>query len=539
MKYIKCILPIILLLVAYEGAATNSTEPTILKGDTAQAICVKAIELDKLPAPQTPMVRHSAELCLFCNTETQEEVVVHSILPDSLTIVNQPLIDGVRLAYADHRPIVLSPDIVWLTIARGFARHIEINAESLRHMFVKFSGKKKLTLFCKEDLLKQPAEVWESYIHEFPQQIAKWTNQELIDAMTADFSTTTTASYTASQVLIMSAMKQYFDYEIRYFCGIPTIYLEGTPEDWERVVEKTEALRKYELDWWVDQLVPVLKKIVAAAEGEVDKPFWNSIYRKPNDPIHTYIGCSPVKSDRIDGWITRFYPYIEGKPTPFDSIHERDILNFPPTCGQAPMKYIGPNGRENGLHLYAGLVGLSEDSITKALRPEIAWFISKEVVLIDHAAPALDKYFREMDDHPSSYEHLYGEPEHEIFEEIVEANEEEYVPAEPAETEEVFVVVEKMPEFPGGQTELSKYLAENTHWPEGFQIDIQGRCIVQFIVEKDGSITNPTVVRSVGAEELDREAIRVIESMPKWHPGEQQGKAVRVIYNVPVNFKLQ
>lgn len=534
MKHIPYIL-LIMLLAACGRADGNGKEQTIIHGDTAEAICVKTIELDKLPDPQIRMIRHSAELCLFQNTEDVEKVIVHSTLPDSLIIVSQPLIDGVRLAYADHRPIVLSPDIVWLTIARGFARHIEINAEPLRHLFVTFAGKKKLTVYCKEDLLEQPAEVWEPYIRAFPQQIAKWTNQELTDAMSADFSTTTTASYTASQVMIMSAMKQYFDYEIAYYCGIPTIYLEGTTEDWKRVAEKTEALRKYKLDWWIDELVPVLEKIAATAEGEVDKPFWNSIYKRPDDPIHTYIGCTPVKSDRIDGWITRFYPYVNGERSVFDSIHETDIMDFPPSCGQAPIKYTGPNGKKNELKLYAGLVGLSEDSTTKALRPEIAWFVSKEA----DEDPALNKYFREMDDNPISNEYLYGEPDEEIDLIIEEADEEEYTIPEAAETDEVFIVAEKMPNFPGGQTKLYEYLVENTRIPEGFEGEVQSKSIVQFVVEKDGSITNPEVVRSAGAEELDQESIRVIEQMPKWHPGEHRGKAVRVKYTVPVNFSVQ
>lgn len=106
--------------------------------------------------------------------------------------------------------------------------------------------------------------------------------------------------------------------------------------------------------------------------------------------------------------------------------------------------------------------------------------------------------------------------------------------------EEVFVVVEKMPEFPGGQAALFKYLSENVKYPVIAQENgIQGRVICQFVVNKDGSIVDVEVVRSGGDASLDKEAIRVIKSMPKWSPGQQRGKAVRVKYTVPVNFKLQ
>jgi protein TonB len=113
-------------------------------------------------------------------------------------------------------------------------------------------------------------------------------------------------------------------------------------------------------------------------------------------------------------------------------------------------------------------------------------------------------------------------------------------PVEEEEEEVVFVVVESMPEFPGGQQALFKYLGENVKYPVIAQENgIQGRVICQFVVNKDGSIVDVEVVRSGGDPSLDKEAVRVIKSMPKWKPGKQRGKAVRVKYTVPVNFKLQ
>ena len=113
-------------------------------------------------------------------------------------------------------------------------------------------------------------------------------------------------------------------------------------------------------------------------------------------------------------------------------------------------------------------------------------------------------------------------------------------PVEEEEEEVIFMVVETMPEFPGGQQALFKYLSENVKYPVIAQENgIQGRVICQFVVNKDGSIVDVEVVRSGGDPSLDKEAIRVIKSMPKWKPGQQRGKAVRVKYTVPVNFKLQ
>ena len=108
------------------------------------------------------------------------------------------------------------------------------------------------------------------------------------------------------------------------------------------------------------------------------------------------------------------------------------------------------------------------------------------------------------------------------------------------EEEVVFMVVEKMPEFPGGQQALFKYLSENVKYPVIAQENgIQGRVICQFTVNKDGSIVDVEVVRSGGDPSLDKEAVRVIKSMPKWKAGQQRGKPVRVKYTVPVSFRLQ
>ena len=118
-----------------------------------------------------------------------------------------------------------------------------------------------------------------------------------------------------------------------------------------------------------------------------------------------------------------------------------------------------------------------------------------------------------------------------------------YVPVQVVEEEPeeqtIFEVVENMPDFPGGQAALMQYLAKNIKYPTIAQENgVQGRVIVQFVVNKDGTIVDPVVVRSVDPY-LDKEALRGIKAMPKWNPGKQRGKAVRVKYTVPVTFRLQ
>jgi protein TonB len=105
--------------------------------------------------------------------------------------------------------------------------------------------------------------------------------------------------------------------------------------------------------------------------------------------------------------------------------------------------------------------------------------------------------------------------------------------------QEIFVFVEEQPEFPGGEEALMNYLTSNIRYPEqAKELDIQGTVIIEFVVETDGSVTNVVVKRGIGGG-CDEEAVRVVKSMPKWKPGKQRGKPVRVRYTLPVRFQLK
>lgn len=105
--------------------------------------------------------------------------------------------------------------------------------------------------------------------------------------------------------------------------------------------------------------------------------------------------------------------------------------------------------------------------------------------------------------------------------------------------DEVFAIVEVMPEFPGGMDSLMSFVAKNVNYPEEAQEKgISGRVMVKFVVEKDGSVNDVQVVRGV-APTIDAEAVRVVQAMPKWKPGMQKGEPVRVSYTLPLVFKAQ
>jgi TonB family protein len=102
----------------------------------------------------------------------------------------------------------------------------------------------------------------------------------------------------------------------------------------------------------------------------------------------------------------------------------------------------------------------------------------------------------------------------------------------------IYQIVEEMPQFPGGEKAMMEYVAKNVKYPqEAKDKEIQGRVFVGFIVEKDGSVNEVKVLRSIGGG-CDEEAVRVVKAMPKWKPGKQKGEPVRVSYMMPINFKL-
>jgi len=135
--------------------------------------------------------------------------------------------------------------------------------------------------------------------------------------------------------------------------------------------------------------------------------------------------------------------------------------------------------------------------------------------------------------------------ENEVEIENTEADENtqiEQVEVQPEEEEEEeivnFYVIENKPEFPGGQAAMFKYIAEHTKYPEiAKENGITGKVFVQFVIDKDGSVTDVKVIRGVDPY-LDKEAVRVVKSMPKWKPGSQRGKPVKVSFQLPINFTL-
>ena len=280
-------------------------------------------------------------------------------------------------AYAEHRPLVFSPDMIWVLISQGFARYVNAHPEEMRDKLVSHTSKMELVVQSEKDLLSEDAD-WEKMIGDFTAQINENTKGDIAKTITADFSTTGITERITSQITLMETMKSYFDYVVHYIaCGIPSVTLTGTPEDWQKVLEKTQQLEKYGIGKWTKSLVPILTEFVKASEGKADQAFWQSMVKKGRLDKLVGGGCDFRQPTVLDGWILKFFPDENGQ-TPDEVPHthkmpsERVYVDF-------KYKVISPADgtvlTDIPMQLVAGFIGTEVDTLTHALTPKMGWVV--------------------------------------------------------------------------------------------------------------------------------------------------------------------
>jgi hypothetical protein len=301
---------------------------------------------------------------------------------------------AVEKAYAEHRTLILSPDDVWLAICQGFSNHVAMNAEKLRPHFVGFEGKKTLNVMLGRWPAPDSGE-WDAFFGELNLQIARYTGTGITETINANFSTTTAEAKVAYNIAMMSSMKEYFDYWGTVMCGIPEISLEGTPEDWADLERRADQLATYELQWWIDELKPLLSEFTAASKGQANPDFWKNILKHEEKDL--VCASAPV----LTGWISQFFPYVnqDGKMVRSPLIGIKDFKQFYKNklseSGKTIITYYGPMvepkelpesvmsvpvymndlGDLRTLNVHAGSFGIWQEYNTGALRPGIGWAI--------------------------------------------------------------------------------------------------------------------------------------------------------------------
>lgn len=291
-----------------------------------------------------------------------------------------PLLFATFRAFLDHRPLILSPDMLWVTILQGLARHVEMRAEELRPSFVNHQGQLKLRVAARDFVLGSPENPWEEVVEGFCTQLESNLRPAARELLAPPFSTSGLTERVACQVAMMSALKSYFVYEAVCICGIPIVTLEGTSEDWKALRDRARRLGSFGLEWWTGCLVPILDQFVAASEGRVDLRFWKDIYQEHPSEYGGYGGPRPTFS----GWIGCFFPFLKrGERNPLVLGRRPDrrglgiyLDGFDPGMALAPVTWV-EQGRKIGLQFLAGLMGVEQKLETLALRPKVAWAVRR------------------------------------------------------------------------------------------------------------------------------------------------------------------
>lgn len=276
-------------------------------------------------------------------------------------------------AFVDHRSIELRPDDIWMVITQQFAEYVNQNAEELRDKFVEFKGKEVLEQYVAVDSFEDIKD-WKSIIDNYYYLINGKTKADVASSLVADFSTTSSDMRCASEITLMKTLDHYFDYKLIIIsCGIPTVRLEGTPEDWQKLYDKTMLLKKYGLDEYVDNLQPVLHQFVEASKGNVDRKFWQNIVMKDRpDMIGGGCGRQPKE---LNGWFRYFFLYNENKEKTRYFTVKTKLLE---SVTYAKVLCEDKISRQKfDLVFASGILSYRVNPKTDALSPVIGWFVFK------------------------------------------------------------------------------------------------------------------------------------------------------------------
>ena len=333
---------------------------------------------------------------------------VNGPILDETVFHPHPLIMCCSTAYSEHYPLVLSPDDIWLLIAQGVAQHIHINSDQLRHLFIsnkdeaemKNEGKDKIEIVVMLDNyldMTKPSDTilgkinWNGVVDEIVTKVDSYLLDNATQLLECNFTTSGSIEKTASQIVIMDAFKNYFTYKNMFKCGLPSVTLLGTLQDWQAIKSRVSQLDKYGLQFWTKALHPILDCIIETAQSPSSQPlpdhlkdFWNRIAL-----FNTRSGSS-----RITGWISYFFPYDKKNniSRPLVKLEDGFLNNirhadFGTECSEFPSGLSkahvilenSPISGVNSLEYLAGFIGYDYDKVYQGMKPRIGWAIASKI----------------------------------------------------------------------------------------------------------------------------------------------------------------
>ena len=296
-----------------------------------------------------------------------KQIIGTSYTGDTKThFISNGFVRSVMIAYSGHHDLIIRPDDIWISILSQLSFYINANAETFRSQFVAHEGSNELVVIIPPTSLEDID--WDF----FSDEIVKLMDDQLVDKELKDwimptFSTTTRVDSTVSAILMMATLKQYFSYTADMRCGIPHVTLEGTKADYQSILSRLDKLDTWDTKTraWGRMLKPILKKLVAVFDGDVDLDFWGHIVSE------RHLGSG---GSFLGGWITAFCAISEngvftagtkdanGK----EKVYKLEgvvypIIKFsqiPAGHAEVNVKIIDPNDVEYAAAMTAGNMGL-------------------------------------------------------------------------------------------------------------------------------------------------------------------------------------
>ncbi|KAG5951056.1 hypothetical protein E4U53_003849 [Claviceps sorghi] len=309
-------------------------------------------------------------------------------VPKGVYPISDSFVRGAIFAWANHQSLVLRPDVIWFEILVQLNFYMTANAESIRHLFVDFEGKREIRV---EGIS------WQGAIASFGREIQRRVKTDwLLGWVMPGFSTSTQNDNMTATVLMMGLTQHYFEFSAELICGIPSITLLGNRDDWVKLYKKLDRLKEWgeEPTQYASRLRPILGRFVKTWDephSPATKSFWEQIVR-----ANWHATCGPPTKYDISGWITGFVHWREdgsltsppdaaarANETKLDGVSYRrlDVTNIPVGYAKAPLKMIDypEPGVDTKAYVLAGNVGIQRTvngtSREVLAEPLNSWFL--------------------------------------------------------------------------------------------------------------------------------------------------------------------
>ena len=300
-------------------------------------------------------------------------------------------LESIHLAYSSHKPLIISPDMIWLTITQGVSIHINNNFEKYKSkLFIK---DKPQDIRVRNDNLNNGPEAWEQLINSFSIESKKHVKTNFNNFFIPKFSTTTNIETTVFQTTMLETYEKGLMFTAESACGIPKITITGSVEDWKNIYSKIDTLDNFDLGYWKVELKPIIQEFINVKQGKVNTGFWQEIYKNSKFYAYSY----------YSGWIIKFFPYVLDKdfnnPVKNNNeeyneyVHDKFVLNkylkgndylfsslesdnFPKGVSQIDIKWLN-TGKANSMDFYAGFLGILQHK-DGSLEPLITWTLCEK-----------------------------------------------------------------------------------------------------------------------------------------------------------------